>query len=113
MSARQKPNLIEIMVMVAILGIVAAIVIPALEQAKQRAHSAGRPSARSGYVAQEPSAVDGQLNTIEVSELSQNDQQPRPEQYIGVFGSLIPVIISVLFIWFILSRFRQQMSRRA
>ena len=113
MPARQKPNLIEIMVMVAILGILAAIVIPGLEQAKQRARSSARPSDRSGHAAQEPSAVDGQLNTIEVSELSQTDQQPRPEQYIGAFRHFIPLIVLALSIWFVLSRLRRQMSGRA
>ena len=113
MPARQKPNLIEIMVMVAILGILAAIVLPGLEQAKRRAHSPGPRVAPSSPMADDPSAADGQLNTIEVSELSQNEQQPRPEQYIGVVAGLIPVVISVLVVWFILNRLRQQMSRRA
>ena len=113
MPARQKPTLIEIMIMVAILGILAAIILPGLEQAKQRAHSPGRRVAPSSRVADQPSASDGQLNTIEVSELSENTQQPRPEQYIGVVAGLIPVVISVLVVWFILNRLRQQMSRRA
>ena len=112
MPARQKPKIIEIMIMVAILGILAAIVA-GMEQAKQRAHSPGRRVAQGGHVGQDPSAADGQLNTIELSELSQNEQQPRPEQYVGVFTNLIPIIISVLVVWFILSRFRRQMSRRA
>ncbi|HUU55518.1 MAG TPA: hypothetical protein VMY87_11420 [Armatimonadota bacterium] len=113
MPARQKPTIIEIMIMVAILGILAAIVLPGLEQAKQRAHSPGPRVAPSSRIADQPSAVDGQLNTIEVSELSQSDQEPRPEQYIGVVVRLIPVVMSVLVVWFILNRFRQQMSRRA
>ena len=113
MPARQKPTIVEIMIMVAILGILASIVIPGLEQAKRRAHSSGPRVAPTSRVADQPSAVDGQLNTIEVSELSQNEQQPRPEQYVGVFTNLIPIIISVLVVWFMLTRFRQQMSRRA
>jgi len=113
MPARQKPTLVEIMIMVAILGILAAIVLPGLEQAKRRAQASGRQSAQSSYAAQQPSAADGQLNTIEISELSQNNQEPRPEQYVGVFTNLIPIIISVLVVWFILTRLRQQMSRRA
>jgi type II secretory pathway pseudopilin PulG len=113
MPARQKPTLVEIMIMVAILGILASIVLPALEQAKRRAQSAGRQATQGGHAALDPSAADGQLNTIEVSELSQNEQQPRPEQYVGVFTNLIPIIISVLVVWFMLTRFRQQMSRRA
>jgi competence protein ComGC len=113
MPARQKPTLVEIMIMVAILGILAAIVLPGLEKAKRRAHSPGPPVAPSSGMADQPIAADGQLNTIEVSELSQNEQQPRPEQYVGVFTNLIPIIISVLVVWFMLTRFRQQMSRRA
>ena len=113
MPARQKPTLVEIMIMVAILGILAAIVIPAMEQAKRRAQTAGRRAAQSGPVAQQPSSADGQLNTIEVSELSQNTERERPEQYIGVVVGLIPIVISVLVVWFILNRLRQQMSRRA
>jgi competence protein ComGC len=113
MPARQKPTIVEIMIMVAILGILAAIVIPGLEQAKRRAHSSGPRVAPSNRMADQPSASDGQLNTIEVSELSENTQQPRPEQYIGVVVGLIPLVISVLVVWFILNRLRQQMSRRA
>ena len=113
MSARQKPNIIEILVMLAILGILAAIVLPGLEQAKRRAQAPGRGLPPGAHAAQQPSAVDGQFNTIEVSELSQSSEQPRPEQYIGVFAGLIPVIIAVLVIWFMLTRFRQQMFRRA
>jgi len=113
MPARQKPTLVEIMIMVAILGILAAIVLPGLEQAKRRAQSGGRPMAPSSPMADQPSALDGQLNTIEVSELSQNTQQPRPEQYVGVVVGAIPIVISVLVVWFILNRLRRQMSRRA
>jgi len=113
MPARQKPTIVEIMIMVAILGILASIVIPGLEQAKRRAHSSGPRVAPTSRVADQPSASDGQLNTIEVSELSQNTEQPRPEQYIGVVVGLIPIVISVLVVWFILSRFRRQMSRGA
>ena len=113
MPARQKPTIVEIMIVVAILGILASIVIPGLEQAKRRAHSSGPRVTPGSRVADQPSASDGQLNTIEVSELSQNNQQPPPEQYIGVVVNLIPVVISVLVVWFILNRFRQQMSRRA
>jgi len=113
MPARQKPTIVEIMIMVAILGILASIVIPGLEQAKRRAHSSGPRVVPTSRVADQPSASDGQLNTIEVSELSQNTEQPRPEQYIGVVVGLIPIVISVLVVWFMLNRFRRQMSRRA
>ncbi len=113
MPARQKPTLVEFLIMAAILGILIAIVAPGLERAKRRAHSPGPPVAPSSRMADQPSASDGQLNTIEVSGLSQSTQQPRPEQYLGVFVGLIPVVISVLFVWFMVNRFRQQMSRRA
>ncbi len=45
--------------------------------------------------------------------MPQSTEHADPGQYVGVVVGLIPIILAVMVVWFIIGRFRQQMSRRA
>jgi hypothetical protein len=110
MPRRQKPSLIELLVIVSILGILAAIVIPAMEQARQRPPSSGERVGQAHDVAGGPEGFDGQLNTIEVPELSQGRDGGSPGRAIGVLIGLVPVILPVVVVLIIFGRVRRQLS---
>ncbi len=110
MPRRQKPTLVEFLIIVAILGILAAIVMPALQQARQRS-LASRDRVNQSYdVAQEPTAADGQPNTIEVSELSQSRESSGPAEHLGALFAVFPIIVGAALMLIIFGRLRRQMS---
>ena len=107
MPRRQQMTLVELMVVMAILGILAAIVLPAFSQAKQRAQGRRDTAARA------PASVDGQFNTIEVSELSESAERTTPNPLGRLIAPLLPLAFVAAVIFIILSAARHQMSRRA
>ena len=113
MPARQKMTPVEVMIVLAILGILASIALPAMKQAQGRARHVQRAARQSSYATpRAPSDSDGQLNTIEVSELSRNSEQGHPEQWFGALIGLLPVVVAAAFIYVFVKRVRQQMTRR-
>jgi Tfp pilus assembly major pilin PilA len=111
MPARQKMTPVEVMIVLAILGILASIALPAMKQAQGRARHVQRV-ARQYSAPRAASDSDGQLNTIEVSELSRNSERGHPEQWFGALIGLLPVVVAVAFIYVFVKRVRQQMTRR-
>lgn len=110
MPRQQKPSLIELLIIVAILGILAAIVLPAMEQARRRSLSSGDRAGQARDVAERPEAFDGQLNTIEVPEVSQGRNGGNPGRAVGVLIGLVPVILPVVVVLIIFGRVRRQLS---
>ncbi len=110
MPRRQKLTLVELLIIVAILGILAAIVMPALYQAQQRSLSSRSRASQSYDSAQERSAADGQLNTIEVSELSQSRESNGPAQHLGALFAVLPIIVGAALLLIVFGRLRRQMS---
>lgn len=113
MPRRQKPNLIEFLIIVAILGILAAIAIPAMEQARQRSLPSAERAGQAHDVAGGAEAFDGQLNTIEVPEVSQGRNGGNPGRGVGVLIGLVPVILPVVIAVIIFGRVGRQLSRSA
>ncbi|UCC67899.1 MAG: hypothetical protein JSV79_12410 [Armatimonadota bacterium] len=107
MPPRKQMSLIELMIIMAIVGILAAILIPGLKQAKQRTETAPTPGARQQV---EP---DGQLNTIEVSEVSPTADHDVAEEWKRVVGPLVPLAFTAVVVAAILISVRRQMSRNA
>jgi len=111
MPARQKMTPVEVMILLAILGILASIALPAMKQAQGRVRHVQR-AARQYSAPRAASASDGQLNTIEVSELSRDSERAHPEQWVGALIGLLPVVVAVAFIYVFVKRLRQQVTRR-
>jgi hypothetical protein len=111
MSARKKMTPVEMLVLFAILGILASIALPAMNQAQRRARHA-QQAARELPVPHPAAASDGQLNTIEVSELSQSAERGRPDRPIGGSGRFVPVILGITAVFVFLNWVRQQATRR-
>jgi uncharacterized membrane protein len=107
MPRRQKLSPVEVLILMAILGILFSIIMPNIERAKRQAQRARRAPVV------ERTMGEGQLNTIEVSELSRPAERHSPMQWVGVLLGLAPVIFAVVVIFTIFSRLRRQMSRRA
>jgi len=107
---RQKLSLIEVMVIMAMLGIFLSIVAPSLERAKKSARSAGRPPAAAR--SHEPSArtPEGNLSPIEASEYSQNSPPKDPEQYIGRTFGWIPLIFFIIAGWRVYKHWQRRSS---
>ena len=107
--ARMSPT--EFLVLMAIVGILISILIPNLKQARERELAARRQAVETR--AADSREVDGQLNTIEVSEVSQNARHRPPEEFVAPLARLVPVAAGVFFVVFFLSRLRRQTSRRS
>lgn len=111
MPARRQPTLIEILIVVSIMGILAAIIIPAIVQARQPAAESSAEQESKGP----PPTPDGLLNTIEVSELSEraDTERFRPEDLLKPLAPLIPVLV-VFFVGIVLfAKLRRRLGRRA
>jgi Tfp pilus assembly protein FimT len=111
MPARQKMQPVEVLIVFAILGILMSVAIPAMKQSQRRAQHL-QHAARHYAPSRGTSASDGQLNTIQVSELSQNAEHRNPLAWVGVLVGFVPIIVSIAVVAVIFSRFRQQMTRR-
>lgn len=107
MPRRKKLSSVEVLILMAILGILFSIIMPSAERAKRQAQRA-----RSAPVV-ERTTGEGQLNTIEVSELSERVHRHNPMQWFGVLLGLAPVIFAMVVIFTIFGRLRRRMSRRA
>lgn len=110
MPRRQKLTLVELLIIIAILGILAAIVMPAFQQARQRSLASRGRVNQSYDMAQQPSGADGQLNTIEVSELSQSREGRGPAQHLGALFAVLPILVAAAVMVIIFGRLRRQMS---
>ena len=110
MPARQKMTPVEVMIMLAIFGIVISIALPAMKQAQERQRQtpqAARSSSRPPVAA----SPNDEINTIEVSDLSQNSRRGEPGKWVGVVVGLLPIAISIAVVAIIVTRLRQQMTR--
>lgn len=86
MGSPQASRFVQQMVIVAIIGIFAAIVIPLMKQASERA-------ARTPPVTASPADYDGLGNTIEPSEVSDGVADGDAGGGLRVLGPLIPVAL--------------------
>jgi hypothetical protein len=109
MPRRRQMTLIEWMVLMAIVGILAAIVMPSIDQAKRKALAARQEAAR----APSPASADGLLNTIELSEVADSGERSGSEELGGVISALLPIAFAVAVIFVVLAAVRREMSRRA
>ncbi len=107
MRPRKQMTLMELMIVMAIIGILAAIVIPGLKQAKDRARAA-----RSA-AAERPVEPDGQLNTIEVSEVSPTAEHQTAEAWSRIVAPLLPLGFVAIVAAIIVISLRRQMSGHA
>ena len=104
MPARKKLSLVEIMILMAIVGILFSIMMPNVERAKRRAEAQRRTTTV------QPTSSEGQLNTIEVSEGSKSVERHNPLRWLGVLIGLAPIIIAAAVITAIFKRLRRQMT---
>ncbi len=107
MRPRKQMSMVEMMIAMAIIGILAAIVLPNLKQAKQRAQAARRAPV------QQTAEPDGQLNTIEVSELAETADRGNPDQWGRALAPRLPLAFIAVGIVIIFVAMRHQMSRHA
>jgi type II secretory pathway pseudopilin PulG len=111
MSRRGKMTPIEFLILMAIVGILISIILPGLSQARRRELAARRHGVQDPAL--DSRAADGQLNTIEVSEVAQNEPTQGPEQYIAPVVRLLPLAAAAFFVFLVLTRLRRQMSERS
>lgn len=108
MPARHKISLIELMIIAAIVGILISIIVPASQQARLRA----RGRANTALQPPGPSvAPDGQLNTIEVSELSEHAERRPGVNWVRMITGVIPALFPAIFAIVVIIRFRKQLAR--
>ena len=106
MPRRQKLSPVEVLILMAILGILFSIIMPNIERAKRQAQRARRAPVV------ERTMGEGQLNTIEVSELSQSAERGRPERSVGGLARFVPVILGLAAVVVFLNWVHQQKTRR-
>lgn len=105
---KQQMTLVEALIMVAILGILAAVTMPTMQRAKKQSMQAraGEPVA-----SQQVRERAGQLNTIEVSEVASGEKEPAPEVSPRAIGALIRLAITAVIVVVIINAFRRRMKR--
>ena len=86
MGSPQASRFVQQIVIIAIIAIFAAIVIPAMKQARERA-------ARTPPAAASPAEYDGLGNTIELSEVSDGAADREAGRGLRVLEPLIPVAL--------------------
>ena len=103
----RKMTLVELMVVVAMVGILAAILVPAMHQGKRRARNS-----RHGAVTTAPNRpTEGQYNTIAPSQTAKRvSREPRPASK-PAFGWVVQVAIAAAIIRAI-SALRRQGNRQ-
>lgn len=104
MPERKQMTLVEILVIIAILGILAAIMLPAMQQAKRNAPAVTTPEA-------EDTEPAGHLNTIEISELSREAAPKEPEDVVRSVTEAFPVMVAVIIALVIIQAVRQKQRR--
>ena len=108
MPQRKQMSLVEVMIMIAVLGIIVSIALPAMKRGARRAgHMVGAPAVGA------PAAADGQLNVIEVSDEASKPNRVLPAGWARGVGALLPLILFVAVFAIITLAARRQMSRRA
>ena len=108
MPRRQRMTMIELMIVIAIVGILAAILIPRIKQAQDRAR--GRRTAEAERQALPP---DGQLNTIELPEVTAAADEQTPDRWGRSLTPFIPLALVAAIAAIVIAAARRQMSRRA
>lgn len=111
MPAHKRLNVVEFIVVVAFIAILASILFPMFERAKQRAaQEAGETAAP-----QPAPTPDGLLNTIEVSDVSEDarSERSKPENYLAPLGAVVPLAVVGAAALVLFLRFRRRRRRRA
>ncbi len=85
------------MIVIAIVGIIISIMAPQMDQARRRARAQQQATVERGD--SRSAAGEGQLNTIEVSELGQSAKRHDPGRWVGAVVALAPIIITITMIW--------------
>ena len=104
---KQQMTLVQALIMVAVLGILAAVGMPSMQRAKQRAMQVRTDEPVASQQVQEPA---GQLNTIEVSEVSSEEKEPGAEMSGRSIGPLIRLAITAVVVVAIINAFRRRMK---
>ena len=107
MKTRRPMTMIERLIVMAILGILAAIVLPSLQQAKESARGSASPAV------EEPAMPDGQLNTIDVSEASGGADHTSRQDWGRTIRPVLPMAVILAIILMRLRHLQRQKSRRA